>query len=266
MDLELQGKAALITGGSRGIGKAAARQLAREGVSVAICSRNEEQAKAAAEELTAETEGRVIGFRADTADYDDIKALVAKTVETFGRLDILVNNAARVGGGPVPDSLLGGTDDLMMEDFQVKMLGYVRVARECAPHMERGGWGRIINISGMAARASAGVSTGMRNSAVVNLSKVLADELGPKGVTVNCLMPGAVLTEMFAERTEANASRRGTSAAEMEQAMAASNAIRRIVTAEEIADVITFLCSPKALSITGEALSVSGGGSRAVFY
>lgn len=265
MDLDLKGKAALVTGGSRGIGKATARALAREGVSVAICSRNETEAKAAAEELAKDTGARILGFRADTHSAEDIRNLVVGTVAAFGRLDILVNNAARVGGS-APDALATVTDDLIVSDFETKMLGYVRCAREAVPHMTRNGWGRIVNVSGMAARTGGGVSGGMRNAAVSNLTKVLADELGPKGITVNCVHPGAVVTELLPARMQVQAAARQTTVDHVVQQMGQGNAIRRIVTADEVAAVIAFLCSPRAIAITGENIGVSGGGARAVFY
>ncbi|MBM3939607.1 MAG: SDR family oxidoreductase [SAR202 cluster bacterium] len=265
MDLELKGKAALVTGGSRGIGKAVAFALAREGADVAICSRHEAEAKAAAEEVAKATGAKVVGFPADTSKAHDIERVVAGTVKALGRLDILINNAARVGG-TAPDSLATVTDDLIVSDFETKVLGYVRCAREAVPHMARNGWGRIVNVSGMAARMAGGVSGGMRNAAVANLTKVLADELGAQGINVNCVHPGAVVTELLQNRLQQQASARKVGTEQIEQQMAQNNAIRRIVTAEEIAVVIAFLCSPKAVSITGENIGVSGGGSRAVFY
>ena len=269
MDLGLSGKRALVTGGSRGVGKAVARELAREGVAVAICARDGNAAEAAAAELSAETaqnSGRVIAFRADTGKEADVKRLVAEAAEALGGLDILVNNAARVGGTGGPDTLAELNEPMLLDDFNVKVLGYLRCAREAARHMEPGGWGRIVNIDGMAARVAAGVSGGMRNAAVVNFTKVLSEELGPKGITVNAVHPGGTRTERLAERLQASADRRGITLAEAEAAMAQQNAIRRIVGAEEIAAVVAFLCSEQGGCITGEALSASGGSTKAVFY
>jgi len=266
VDLQLGSKRALVTGASRGIGKAIAMELAREGASVVICSRNREQIEATTSEIAAETGATVVGFVADTSDGDAIKRLVADCVGTLGGLDILVNNAARVSGGATPDSLLGGTDELLRGDFETKMLGYVRCAREAAPHMLTAGWGRIINVSGMAARGGGSVSAGMRNISLVSLSSSLAQELGPHGVSVNTVLPGAVLTEDRPARLRALAERQGTTAEVLDRTDAQRNAIKRVVSAAEIGAVVAFLCSPLSQAVTGEAISVGGGGSRAIVY
>jgi NAD(P)-dependent dehydrogenase (short-subunit alcohol dehydrogenase family) len=177
VDLQLQGKRALITGGSRGIGKATARQLALEGVDCAICGRTEATIKAAAAELAAETGRTIVPFVADTSQAESIGALVDGAVAALGGLDILVNNAARVGGSE-PEDLDHVTDELILKDFTEKYLGYFRCARAVAPHMRAAGWGRIINISGMAARTAGGFSAGPRNASTAHLTKNLSVELG----------------------------------------------------------------------------------------
>jgi len=266
MDFGLSGKVALVTGGSRGIGYAIARQLADEGASVSICGRNEEAAHRAAVSIAKETGRQVVAFRADMSSPDDIKALVAGTVERLGGLDILVNNAATIGGTGGPDTLEQLNEPLLEADFQVKMLGYLRCAKEAYPHMELKGWGRIVNIDGMAARQAAGVSGGMRNAAVMNATKVLSEELGPKGITVNAVHPGATKTDALAPRLQPRAERTGKTIEEIEAEMAQGLAIRRLVTAEDIANVVAFLCSVQAACVTGEAVGASGGVSKAVFY
>ena len=266
MDLGLNGKVALVTGGSRGIGRSIASALAREGATVAICGRDHDVAKATAAELSSDTGGRIEAFKADTGDADQVKWLVADVVSTCGGLDILVNNAARVGGTGGPDSLSQLNEPLLLDDFNVKIMGYLRCAKEAFPHMEQKGWGRIVNIDGMAARSAAGVSGGIRNAAVMNATKVLSEELGPKGITVNAVHPALAKTDAQVASIKARAERRGISVEEIEAEMAANLAIRRIVTVEEIGPVVAFLCSPLSGCITGESLSVSGGSSKAVVY
>jgi NAD(P)-dependent dehydrogenase (short-subunit alcohol dehydrogenase family) len=265
VDLQLQGKRALITGGSRGIGKAVARQLALEGVDCAICGRTEATIKAAAKELAAETGRKVVPLVADTAKADSITKLVDDTVAALGGLDILVNNAARVGGS-APEDLEHVTDDLILQDFTEKYLGYFRCARAAAPHMRANGWGRIINISGMAARNTGGFSAGPRNASVAHLTKNLSVELGPYGINVAGIYPAGTVTENLLARFTDRAQREGTSVDDLLKQAGASTAIGRIVTAEEIANVATFLCSPLAAGITGEMIPVTGGVGRNVYY
>ena len=266
MDLGITGKRALVTGGTRGIGYAIAWELAREGVDVALCARDESAAHDVAAEIAAGTGVRVVGFRADTGIAEDVMRLVADTADTLGGLDILVNNAARVGFAGGPDTLTQLNEEMLRDDFDVKIMGYLRCAQQAAPWMERAGWGRIVNMDGMAARNAAGISGGLRNAAVMNFTKVMSEELGPKGITVNAVHPAVSRTEALVERLERTAEREGITLAEAEQRAASSNAIRRLVTVEEIASVVVFLCSEQAGCITGEAVAPAGGNSRAVFY
>jgi NAD(P)-dependent dehydrogenase (short-subunit alcohol dehydrogenase family) len=266
MDFGLGNKVALVTGGSRGIGYAIAQQLAEEGASVAICSRDLDASTKAAAELSKATGSKVVGFRADMGNAGDIKALIVSTVAELGRLDVLVNNAASIGGTGGPDTLAQLNEQLLNDDFQVKMLGYLRCSKEAYPHMEAKGWGRIVNIDGMAARMAAGVSGGMRNAAVMNATKVLSEELGPKGITVNAIHPGASKTDALAPRLQGQMERTGKTLEEIEADMAAGLAIRRLVTGPDIANVVAFVCSEQAATLTGESISVAGGGSKAVFY
>jgi len=194
MDLELKDKVALVTGGSKGIGRLVAEELALEGVDVAICARTRETLEATATELANSTGRRIVPIVADTTDTPSVDAMVATVIETFGRLDILVNNAGQPGGlalGPLSTV----TDEDMHADLNTKFLGYLRCARAAAPHMAKGGYGRIINVGGQSARMPGTYSTGARNIAIVHMSKTLADELGPSGINVNAVHPGATVTE-----------------------------------------------------------------------
>ena len=265
MDLELSGKAALVTGGSRGIGRAIARVLALEGAEVAISARNREPLEAAAEELAAETGRRIVPIVADITRTDEVETMVKKAVSALGRLDVLVNNAGQAGGlaGNVLENV---TDEAMLEDLNTKFVGYLRCARAAAPFMRRQGWGRIVNIGGLSARQGGSYSTGTRNIAVVHLSKTLADELGPAGITVNVVHPGGTRNTTFFDRSIADRARReGSTPEEIERQMSQGNAIHRMPEADEVAYVVAFLASPKAAAVTGEVISAGGGSSRAVF-
>jgi NAD(P)-dependent dehydrogenase (short-subunit alcohol dehydrogenase family) len=248
MDLGLTGRVAIVTGGSRGIGKAIAGELAREGADVAVCGRTRETIGEAAEALAKDTGRRIFPVVADTTQWDSVTRLVETVVKQLGRVDVLVNNAATPGGlvsGPLADA----DEAALLEDINTKVLGYLRCAKAVAPHMQQRGWGRIINIGGLSGRRSGNIS-GLRNAAIVHMTKTLSDQLGQHGITVNLVHPGATRTE----RTDAATEKR-----------AASNAIRRIVDASEIAQVVTFLASTKAANVTGIAIDASGGSIPVMF-
>ena len=266
MDLELNGKKAFVTGGSRGIGKQIARELAFEGVDVAIAARGIEALEATAKELAAETGRKIVPVAIDTGDNDLVVAAVAKAAAELGGLDILVNNAAAPGGATPPPPLSGITEEAFYEDVNVKVMGYLRCAREAAPYMQEAGWGRMINISGMMARQVGSVIGSIRNVSVVAMSRNLAQELGPDGITVNTVHPGMTRTERTPGMLAAQAEVRGISEEEAEAAMAGNNAVKRIIDAREIAYVVTFLASPKAGNITGDVIAAGGGVGNAIWY
>jgi NAD(P)-dependent dehydrogenase (short-subunit alcohol dehydrogenase family) len=250
VDLQLEGKRAIVTGGSRGIGKAIARALAAEGVDVAIAARGAERLKATADELAGSTRRQVIPIVADTADDEAVRALVATTVDRLGGVDILVNNAATPGSVAPPGPLSSLRDEDVLADLQVKVLGYLRTARAVAPHLVDQGWGRIINISGLGARATGRIAGSIRNVSVAAMTKNLADELGPHGVNVTVVHPGLTRTE----RTDRHLPDRPF------------NSIGRVVEAGEVAAVVAFLASPVSVAITGDAIAAGGGTPGPIFY
>ena len=266
MDLGLSGKVALITGGSRGIGRCIALALAAEGADIAILARNADRGQAAAKEIAKQT-GRVVDFyAADTARDSEVNAAVANVLADFGRIDILVNSAAEPAGpGPVP-RLATVNDENFYGDFNVKMMGALRVARAVAPDMRARGWGRIINISGLAARQTGSIIGSIRNVALAALTKNLAEELGPAGINVTCVHPGYTLTEKSAPTFERLAREAGTTAEAIEKQFNARQSIGRVVTAEEVADVVCFLCSPKSVAINGDAIAAGGGAVGSIHY
>ncbi|MGE3303428.1 MAG: SDR family NAD(P)-dependent oxidoreductase [Hyphomonadaceae bacterium] len=261
MDLLLKGKRALVTGGNRGIGKAVARVLAQEGCDVVIAARNVEALEATAKELKAETGAKIGTATVDTAFDDQVKAAVDKAVAFLGGLDILVNSAAVVAGGPAP-KLAQMNDKNFYDDVNVKVMGYLRMAREAAPHMAKNGWGRIINISGLGARQAGSIIGSVRNVAVAALTKNLADELGPQGINVTVVHPGGTKTEA----SEGRAKGMGMSMEDWEKRVGAGTAVGRMITAEEVADVVAFLASPKSISITGDAVATGGGPKGVIYY
>jgi NAD(P)-dependent dehydrogenase (short-subunit alcohol dehydrogenase family) len=251
MDLELTGKRALVTGGSRGIGKAIALELAQEGADVAIAARDIGRIEATVAEITAASGRNIFGTRLDAANGESIAEMVKASAEALGGIDILVNAAARPGGqAPAPrwDAV---TEEALFEELQVKVLGYLRVAQGAAPFMIANGWGRIINISGLAARQAGSVIGSVRNVAVSALSKNLADELAPHGINVVTVHPGTTRTEATTSEAETRP---------------ANNLVGRMIDASEIAHVVTFLASPKSVAIDGDTIAAGGGVPRAIYY
>jgi NAD(P)-dependent dehydrogenase (short-subunit alcohol dehydrogenase family) len=176
-------------------------------------------------------------------------------VRQLGGIDILVNCAAQPGG--YVHELRDDAHELLGQDLDTKVLGYLRCIELVAPGMQSAGWGRIINIGGLAARRSGSLS-GLRNLALAHLSKTLSDQLGASGITVNAVHPGATQTvPPEQEDTGPNENSPAPSAAD--------NAIQRIVHAGEIAWLVSFLCSPRAAAITGESIGAGGGVGHAVF-
>jgi NAD(P)-dependent dehydrogenase (short-subunit alcohol dehydrogenase family) len=272
MDLGLRGKHAIVTGGSLGIGKAIARELAREGVDVAIVARTKDQLEATARELVAETAQRIIPLTADVTSTAQVDAMVARAAAQLGGLHILVNSGSPPGGsatatGPIETVV----DEDLLHDFNVKYVGALRCARAAIPHMKQQGWGRIINISGTNARNAGNLSGGARNTSLVHLTKTLAVQVGRFGITVNCVHPGTTRTERTPRLLAARAKELGVAPGDVESRDFApdsprGNAICRMVDAAEIAYVTVFLASDKAWAVTGEVVAATGGAGRAVYY
>ena len=265
MNLELAGKTAIVTGGSRGIGKAVARELAAEGVDIAVVARSAEPLAQSAAELAEATGRRVVPIVADTGSDDSVKAMVEQAASVLGRLDILVNCAAQPGGQAPPPKLAEITDDAFYSDVNVKVMGYLRCAREVAPHMIRQRWGRIISISGLAARSTGSTIGSIRNVAVVAMAKNLADELGPHGINVTVVHPALTRTEKTPGVIASLAARQGISVEDAEKRMV-NNLVGRWIDARDIAYVVTFLASPKAAAINGDVIAAGGGVKGVIYY
>ncbi|GAA1526377.1 SDR family NAD(P)-dependent oxidoreductase [Nocardioides humi] len=240
MDLGLAGSAALVTGGNRGIGRATAAALAREGARVVLLARDAATLAATATEIGAA--GYVV---ADTTDDTSVVTAVTEAATLLGGLDVLVNCAAPRATTAATPGLAGLDDADFLRNLDTKALGYLRTARAAAPYLRQHG-GAIVNISGMNARSTGNIAGSVRNIAVVALSKNLADELGPAGISVCCVHPGLTVTE----RTEGD---------EGYAATASANALGRPITAAEVADVIAFLASPRGRIANGAVITADGG-------
>jgi 3-oxoacyl-[acyl-carrier protein] reductase len=261
MDLELRGKGALVTGGSRGIGRAIALALAREGVDVAICARGSEGLEATTAEIR-KMGVRALSIKADMSLAPDCQRAVDGAAETFGRLDILVNNAAGFKSGRFAEL----SDEDLLGRIHTKALGYMRCSRAAITHMLALGGGRIICIAGLAARnpGPTTLPSGLGNAAIVNFAKHLSDELASKQILVNVIHPPFTRSGPFPERVAAQAKSLGISLEEAERVFAGP--IGRVVDPEDLAGLAVFLASRQASAITGQTIAVDGGASRTIVY
>ncbi|GGF41707.1 SDR family NAD(P)-dependent oxidoreductase [Subtercola lobariae] len=267
MDLQLIGSRAIVTGGSRGLGLAISHALVGEGARVAVVARDPDRLAAAAAELRAAHPGAdVLVIATDTTDDASVRTMVSRVAEEWGSVDVLVNAAAQPSFSAASAELAHLTDDDVAADFDIKVLGYLRCARAVAPFMTAQGRGRIVNISGLNARRTGSVSGTIRNVAVAALTANLADELGPSGVSVTVVHPGMVETERTPALVADRAVSSGRSETEVRAELAASSSLGRLVTPEEVADVVAFLCSPLAAAVTGDAVSVAAGNRGVVHY
>ena len=272
MDFGLEGKLAFVGGASRGIGKAIALELAREGADVVVASRSMPDLEKTAAEIVETTGRRAIPMPFDATQRDQVDSVINAAADTLGGLHILVNSASLPGGSP---SATGPIEDLVDEelisDFDVKFVGALRCSRAAIPLLKAQGYGRIINISGLNSRNAGNLSGGARNTALVHMTKTLASQLGQFGITVNCIHPGTTRTERTPSLLAARAEQLGVSPEEAEAQDFApgsprGNHISRMVDASEIGYLTAFLASDKAWAITGELIAAGGGTGNAVYY
>ncbi len=257
MDLGLQGKAAIVAAASKGIGRACARGLAAEGARVAICARSADELRRTADAIRAETGAEVLAIPTDVVKPEEIRALVARTAEAFGGVDILVTNA----GGPRP-GLFGDMSDADFQTaFELNLLSTVRMVREVLPHMRRRGWGRIVNIQSTSIRQPIDgllLSNAIRPG-VQGLTRSLVQEVSREGITINTVCPGRILTDRSRSFLESRAKSAGIPYEEFVKQDAVSIPVGRIGQPEEVANMVVFLASERAAYVTGVAVQVDGG-------
>ena len=262
MDLGLKGKTALVTGGSKGIGRAIAEGLAREGARVAISARTATDLDKATSQIRA-AGGEAIPVAADLSQLAEVSRVVQTVHDRFGRLDILINNAGAIRGGDflkIPDEQWAG-------DWSLKILGYVRMARAVLPIMQKQGGGRILNVVGAAARnpTPGYLPGGIANAGLINFTKGLADLGAASNVLVTAISPAATATDRWETLVAQQAQAAGTSVDEVRAKAFAEYPLKRIATPEDIADLACYLVSERASFITGICITVDGGATRGVF-
>ena len=263
MDYGLKGRVALVTGGSEGIGKATATTLAVEGSRVAICARRPDVLEAAAEDIRRTTEGEVLAIPTDLRDSDSVDNLIATINDAWGGVDVLVNNAGTASGMPF-DQL---TDEALLADMQLKLFGWMRCIRGVLPHMKEQRWGRIVNLTALAAKAPGANSypSSVSRAAGVALTKALSKELAPHNILVNTVLIGLIKAGQHEHRFEANqAQNPGKTLDDHYAEMGKNVPLGRVGESEEAANLITFLASERASFLTGTAINMDGGVSPVV--
>jgi 3-oxoacyl-[acyl-carrier protein] reductase len=256
MDLGLKDKVALVTAASRGLGKATAREFAREGAQVAMCARSD-GIESAAQEIARETGTRVLPLRADLSKPADIDSLVAATLEEFGHIDILFINA----GGPAPGVFLSFKPEDWEAAVGLTLLSAVRLCYAVVPHMLQQGEGSIVSSQSYLVKQPLDnliLSNSLR-LAVIGFIKSLANELGPKGIRVNSINPGWTSTERVEQLVADRAARNNTSPEQEAAKITSEIPLGRMGTVEEFARAAVWLASPAASFIHGHALMVDGG-------
>ncbi|MEO7970497.1 MAG: SDR family oxidoreductase [bacterium] len=262
MDLGIKDRVALVAAASKGIGFAAARELAKEGARVFLCSRNEKRASEAAQKLHDETGAAVAGLGADVTDNESVERFVNIALERAGRVDILVNNA----GGP-PSTTFADTDlDMFRKAFELNALSAIRLAKLVLPGMRSQKWGRIVNITSVSVKQPIEgllLSNTVR-AGLTGWAKTVSTEAAADNVTVNNVAPGYTLTERQEELATARATASGKPKEEMIGLWAAQVPMRRLASPEEIGAAVAFLASERASYITGVTLQVDGGWVRSL--
>ena len=262
MELGLEGRGALVTGGEKGIGRACAAGLAAEGCRLALCARGAEALAGAAAEVGAKG-AEVLTVRADLAEAEAAGRVVEATIARFGRLDVLVNNAGAIRGG----DFLGTPAEQWAEDWRLKLLGYTRMAQAVLPRMRARRWGRIINIIGAAARNPTPdyMAGGIANAGLINFTRALADLGAPDQILVTAVSPGATATERWDGLVVQRARAQGRPAEDLRRELEAKQPLGRIGRPADVADLVVFLASERASFITGVSITVDGGASRGVY-
>ncbi len=258
MNLGLKDRVAIVTGASRGIGRACAAELLAEGANVVVASKDPTRNAEACRKLSG-AGGRVLGVPVDIESDDSVRLMVERTLQQFGRLDILVNNAALVS----PGDLYTLSDAEWGKSFEKKLNGFARCMRHAIPPMRARQWGRIVNVTGTAGRQPQpnAVATGMNNAAILNLTKAMANDLAKDGILLNAVVPTSTLTERLEEQIRKAAAQSGKSEAEVLDERGAKFPLGRLAKPEEVAAVVAFLCSERASYVVGCAWAVDGGAS-----
>ena len=262
MDLKLQGKTALVTGGSEGIGKGITLALAKEGVDVAICARRKEPLGAAAEEIAKATGRKIVPIPADLRQDADAKNFIEQGHKALGRVDIMVNNAGSTAGGVIEHL----TEDDWDKGLQLKFMGYVRCLRYALPIMVKQGGGRVVNLIGNDGVKPSywEICPGAANAAGQNLTVSLAGQYGKHGISFVAVNPGPVRTERWTGLVKAMSRDMKISYEEADTLAPASIPLGRIAEVEEVANLVVMLASPLMHMVNGTMIEIDGGQEKSL--
>lgn len=263
MDSGLTGQVGIVTGASRGIGRAIAMELGSAGASIVLAARSKADLDATVGQLNA-IDQKALAVELDMTDPDASTHLVESAMDKFGRIDILVNCAASFNVGDLEQV----SDQDWRDHLELKLLGYARTMRSVLPLMRGQGYGRIVNVAGNAVRdpAASAVLAGPINAAVTNLTASLAKSEASWGITVNAVHPGATRTNRHTAKVEQYAAQHGVTIDEAADSVVIDVPIGRAIEPEEIAAAVRFFVSPEASAITGQSLAVDGGATLGVNY
>ena len=263
MDLGLTGRVAIITGGSEGIGKATALSMAREGARVAICARRMEVLESAAAEIRGATDGEVLPISCDVRDEAQVGQMVEQVAREWGQIDILVNNA----GTSATERFDDVTDEMWDDDLQLKVYGAIYCSRAALPHMQKAGWGRIINITTPFGKAAVGktLPTSMSRAAGIAMTNAMSKDFAADGILVNTVCMGLIRSGQHERRWERSQAEDPDVTLDMwYERLGQRVPLGRVGEAEEAGDLICFMASERASFISGTAVNVDGGMSPVV--
>ena len=257
MDLGIKDRVAIVAASSKGLGKASALGLAKEGVKLTICSRDKDALQKTADEIASQTGADVLAITCDVSKTDEIKNVVKETINKYSKVDILINNA---GGPPV-----GAFLDFTLQDWQkaieLKLFSAITFSNEVIPCMKENKWGRIVNITSMSVKQPIDglILSNTIRAGIAGLAKTISNEFAPYNILVNNVCPGRIYTDRIKQLAEQRAKRDKTSFDEAISAMKNDIPVGRIGRPEELANLIVFLASERASYITGTTIQVDGG-------